>query len=96
MTDCSGLGEEYILENLMAEVILENAKVKIMTRKRYTGWDMYIGTGIFMPTRAVNRFIPRRCTVDAKLLSGFHTMDVAMAVEDLKEIYKQKQELKRS
>ena len=27
---------------------------------------------------------------------GFHTMDVAMAVEDLKEIYKQKQELKRS
>ena len=27
---------------------------------------------------------------------GFHTMDVAMAVEDLKEIYKQKQKAKIS
>ena len=27
---------------------------------------------------------------------GFHTLDVAMAVEDLKEIYRQKQENKNS
>ena len=57
---------------------------------------MCIGIGIFIPVRAAGQIYSQ---ADGSLMRscylGFHTLDVAMAVEDLKEIYRQKQENKK-
>ena len=53
-------GEEYVLENLMEEITLEKFPEIIIPEKRYTGWGMCIGIGIFIPVRAAGRFTPRQ------------------------------------
>ena len=90
-------GEEYILENLMDEVILEKCKGENYDREEvywmgyvYRYWHFYADESSKQIYSQADAPLMRSCYL------GFHTMDVAMAVEDLKEIYKQKQELKRS
>lgn len=83
-------GEEYILEELDEEVcglkkagITYNVEVMYWTGYIYRYWHYY--------TNESAREIYK--TADAKVMNecwlGFHTLDVAMVVDDLKEIYRQ-------
>lgn len=90
-------GEEYILENLMDEVILEKCTDENYDWEEvywmgyvYRYWHFYTDESSKQIYAQADGPLMRSCYL------GFHTMDVAMAVEDLKEIYKQKQEAKSS
>lgn len=85
-------GEEYILEELDDEVGgLKKAgevypdEVMYWIGYVYRYWHYYTGEN----SREIYR------TADEKMMNdcwlGFHTMDVEMAIDDLKEIYRQKQ-----
>lgn len=84
-------GEEYILEELSEEVhglkkagTVYTAEVMYWTGYTYRYWHYY--------TDECSREIYK--IADAKTMSecwlGFHTFDVEMAIDDLKEIYRQK------
>lgn len=88
-------GEEYILENLMEEAVLKQCRGENYSQEQvywmgyvYRYWHFYTGeTSREIYTQA------DACQMTGCYL-GFHTLDVPMAIEDLKEIHKQKQELK--
>lgn len=84
-------GEEYILEELNEEagglkMAGETYPIEVMywTGYTYRYWHYY--------TNESSRIIYK--TADAKSMNecwlGFHTLDVEMAIDNLKEIYKQK------
>ena len=84
-------GEEYILEELNEEAgglkkagVIYTVEVMYWTGYIYRYWHYY--------TNESSREIYK--IADAKTMNecwlGFHTFDVAMAVDDLKEIYRQK------
>ena len=84
-------GEEYILEELEDEAkglekagIIYNKDVMYWTGYIYRYWHYY--------TNEDSREIYK--IADAKTMNecwlGFHTLDVEMAIDDLKDIYKQK------
>jgi hypothetical protein len=82
-------GEEYILENL-----LEETSVKVdgtQYGKEVLFWIGYTYRYWHFLTGESSRDI--YATADAKKMNecylSFHTLDVAMAIEDLKEIYRQ-------
>lgn len=84
-------GEEYILEELNDEVgglkkagVTYSREVVFWAGYTYRSWHYYTGESskkIYLQADAA--------TMNACWL-GFHIMDVEMAVEDLKEIYRQK------
>lgn len=88
-------GEEYILENLMEEAVLKQCRGENYSQEQvywmgyvYRYWHFYTGETsreIYTQADAVQM---------AECYLGFHTLDVSMTIEDLKEIHKQKQELK--
>ena len=88
-------GEEYILENLMEEAVLKQCRGENYSQEQvywmgyvYRYWHFYTGETsreIYTQADAVQM---------AECYLGFHTLDVSLAIEDLKEIHKQKQELK--
>lgn len=84
-------GEEYILEELDEEAgglkkagTVYSREVMYWTGYTYRYWHYY--------TKETSREIYH--TADAETMNecwfGFHTLDVKMAIEDLKEIYRQK------
>lgn len=84
-------GEEYILEELNEEVhglkkagTIYTAEVMYWTGYTYRYWHYY--------TNEYSHEIYK--IADAKTMNecwlGFHTLDVSMAIDDLKEIYRQK------
>ena len=77
-------GEEYILENLMD---YDQEEVYWMGYV-YRYWHFYTGESSRQIYSQADGPLMRSCYL------GFHTLDPAMAVEDLKEIYNQKQESK--
>lgn len=88
-------GEEYILEELSDEAgglkkagTVYSAEMMYWTGYIYRYWHYY--------TKECSHEIYK--IADANTMSecwlGFHTFDAAMAVDDLKEIYRQKCELK--
>ena len=84
-------GEEYILEELEDEAKgLE--KAGIIYNKEVMYWIGYIYRYWHYYTNEDSREIYK--IADAKTMNecwlGFHTLDVEMAIDDLKEIYKQK------
>lgn len=84
-------GEEYILEELNDEVNgLKKAGTTYSTEVMY--WTGYIYRFWHYYTGEYSHEIYK--IADAKIMSecwlGFHTFDVEMAVDDLKEIYEQK------
>ena len=90
-------GEEYVLENLMEEITLEKCSGDNYSREEvywmgyvYRYWYFYTGESSRQIYSQADGPLMRSCYL------GFHTLDVAMAVEDLKEIYRQKQENKNS
>lgn len=85
-------GEEYILEELEDEVCgLKKAGTIYTVEVMY--WTGYIYRYWHYYTSECSREIYK--IADAKMMNecwlGFHTFDVEMAIDDLKEIYKQKQ-----
>lgn len=88
-------GEEYILENLMEEAVLKQCRGENYSQEQvywmgyvYRYWHFYTGE----TSREI--YAQADACQMAGCYLGFHTLDVPMAIEDLKEIYKQKQELK--
>lgn len=84
-------GEEYILEELEDEAKgLE--KAGIIYNKEVMYWIGYIYRYWHYYTNENSREIYK--IADAKTMSecwlGFHTLDIEMAIDDLKDIYKQK------
>lgn len=84
-------GEEYILEELEDEAKgLE--KAGIIYNKEVMYWIGYVYRYWHYYTNENSREIYK--IADAKTMSecwlGFHTLDVEMAIDDLKDIYKQK------
>lgn len=84
-------GEEYILEELNEEAgglkkagRIYSREVMYWTGYTYRYWHYY--------TKETSSEIYK--TADAEMMNncwlGFHTLDVEMAIEDLKEIYRQK------
>lgn len=83
-------GEEYILEELVEEVnglkktgITYPAEVMYWTGYTYRYWHYY--------TNETSREIYKAANADMMNESwlGFHTLDVEMAIDNLKEIYRQ-------
>jgi hypothetical protein len=84
-------GEEYILENLLDEAAIETGGVQYDRETLF--WIGYTYRYWHLLTGESSREIYRQA--DAKKMNecylGFHTLDVAMAIEDLKEIHRQEQ-----
>lgn len=81
-------GEEYILEELNDEVGGLKKTGISYSMEVSTGADIRTATGIIIQGSAVMKYIklPMQETMnDAG--PGFHTLDVEMAIDDLKEIY---------
>ena len=74
--------------------VLHNAKIMYLLFfvfcKHYRYWHFYTDENSKQIYAQADGPLMRSCYL------GFHMMDVAMAVEDLKEIYKQKQKAKSS
>lgn len=86
-------GEEYILEELDDEVCgLKKAGVTYSQEVMY--WAGYVYRYWHYYSNEYSRDIYK--IADAKTMNecwlGFHTLDVEMAIDDLKEIYRQKNE----
>ncbi|WP_367575386.1 hypothetical protein [Neglectibacter caecimuris] len=86
-------GEEYILEELSAEIgglaktkTTYPREIMYWTGYTYRYWHYYTGES----SQEIYRIADAETMNDCWL--GFHTMDVKMAIEDLKEIYRQKTE----
>ena len=83
-------GEEYILENLLDETAIESGGEQYSKESLF--WIGYVYRYWHLLTGESSREIYAQA--DAKRMDecylGFHTLDVAMAIEDLKEIYRQK------
>ena len=84
-------GEEYILEELNDEVgglkkagTLYSAEVMYWAGYTYRYWHYYTGEN----SKAIIRIAGAETMNDCWL--GFHTFDVEMAIDDLKELYEQK------
>ena len=85
-------GEEYILEELNDEVGgLKKAGTTYSTEVMYWAGNTYRYWHYY--TNQFSREIYK--IADAEMMNecwlGFHTLDVEMAIDDLKEIYRQKQ-----
>jgi len=82
-------GEEYILENLLEETTVETGGTQYS--KEVLFWAGYTYRYWHLLTGESSREIYSQA--DAKKMNecylGFHTLDVAMAIEDLKEIHGQ-------
>lgn len=82
-------GEEYILENLMDEITIESGDEQYS--KEVMFWIGYVYRYWHLLTGESSRDIytqARAKRMDECYL-GFHAFDVAMAIEDLKEIHRQ-------
>ena len=84
-------GEEYILEELNDEVgglkkagTIYTLEVMYWTGYTYRYWHYYTGEYSSDIYKIADAETMRECWL------GFHTLDVEMAIDDLKEIYKQK------
>ena len=69
---------------------VEHHRSKNLYRRDERCWHFYTGESSRQIYSQADGPLMRSCYL------GFHTLDVAMAVEDLKEIYRQKQENKNS
>jgi len=82
-------GEEYILENLLEETTVETGGIQYS--KEVLFWAGYTYRYWHLLTGESSREIYSQA--DAKKMNecylGLHTLDVAMAIEDLKEIHGQ-------
>ena len=92
---CHRAGEEYILEDLLEETHVKPAGESYGNEELF--WTGYIyrywhyltgenGREIYAQAKALRM---KECYL------GFHTLDAVMAVEDLKEIHRQEQALRR-
>ena len=83
------LGEEYILENLLEETPIKTNG--IMYGKEVLFWVGYVYRYWHLLTDESSKDIYTQA--DAKQMNecylGFHTLDAAMAIEDLKELHRQ-------
>lgn len=84
-------GEEYILEELNEEVhglningVIYSKEIMYWTGYVYRYWHYYTGESSKEIYIIAGAEIMRDCWL------GFHTMDVEMAIDNLKEIYDQK------
>jgi hypothetical protein len=82
-------GEEYILENLLEESAVRPAGELYGREEMF--WMGYVYRYRHLLTGESSRAIYAQ--TDARLMKecypGFHTLDVAMAIEDLKEVHRQ-------
>ena len=82
-------GEEYILENLLDETAVKDGgiqygnEVLFWTGYTYRAWHFLTGES----SQEIYRQADAKKMNDCYL--GFHTLDIAMAIEDLKEIHRQ-------
>ena len=85
-------GEEYILENLLEETSVNIIGEQFSKEEMF--WTGYVYRYWHLLTGESSREIYAQA--DARLMKdcylGFHTLDIAMAIEDLKEINCQKLE----
>jgi len=84
-------GEEYVLAQLLDEVIIEKSlenqysdEVMFWSGYTYRYWHF------LTQERSKDIYIQANAKTMKECYLGFHTLDVSMAIEDLKEIYKQK------
>ena len=83
-------GEEYILENLLEETQIKtagieyNKEVLFWIGYTYRYWHLLTGENSKDIYAQANAKQMDECYL------GFHALDVGMAIEDLKEIYRQK------
>lgn len=84
-------GEEYILENLLEEVQIKKASCYSASMEQMY-WTGYTYRYWHFLTGEASKEIYRQA--DEKIMKesypAFHTMDVSMAVEDLKEMFVQR------
>lgn len=90
-------GEEYILEELADETNglkkageIYHREVMYWAGYTYRYWHYYTNES----SREIYQIADARTMNECWL--GFHTLDVEMAIDDLKDIYEQKKKLKRS
>ena len=86
-------GEEYIFENLSDETEIKSCDNDEYSQEEvywmgyvYRYWHFYTGEKSRQIYEQADAETMRECYL------GFHTLDVSMAIDDLKELYRQKQE----
>lgn len=87
-------GEEYILENLLDEIPVLRETLNPFSREEaywagytYRYWHLLTGESSREIYHQADAATMRDCYL------GFHTLDVAMAIEDLKELHHQKEDI---
>jgi len=84
-------GEEYILENLLEEISVQEAASRQFSREALS-WIGYVYRYWHFEDNDSSANI--YAVADAAFMNecylGFHTLDVSMAIQDLKEISKQR------
>ena len=82
-------GEEYILESLLEEMVVETGGIQY--EKEVLFWTGYTYRYWHLLTGESSKVIYGQASAKkmSKCYLGFHTLDVAMAIEDLKEIHRQ-------
>jgi len=86
-------GEEYILENMTDETHVKTGGTKY--GKEVLFWIGYVYRYWHLLTGESSRVIYMQAGVEQmnECYLGFHTLDVAMAIENLKEIYRQQRNI---
>jgi hypothetical protein len=82
-------GEEYILENLLEETVVRPAGEQFGKEELF--WAGYVFRYWHLLTGESSRAIYKQTGAERmeSCYMGFHALDVAMAIEDLKEIHRQ-------
>lgn len=89
-------GEEYILADLLAETPVARAEGATFTDEEsfwigytYRYWHLFTGENSRDIEAQLNAITMKECYM------GFHTLDVAMAIENLKELYRQRSQVEK-
>ena len=83
-------GEEYILENLLEETQIKAVGVKYSKEVLFWSGFTYRYWHLLTGENSVEVYKQADAKQMDECYLGFHALDVGMAIEDLKEIYRQK------
>ena len=79
-------GEEYMLENLLEEVLVSRAGLQFSREELYWTGYVYRYWHLLTGESSSEIFAQANATMMRECYLGFHTLDTIMAIEDLKTI----------
>ena len=81
-------GEEYIMENLLDEISISPPGVRFGREELYWAGYVYRYWHLFTGESSREIYAQANAQRMKECYLGFHTLDIAMSIEDLKEIHR--------